>query len=152
MLWGNCGSSFASLQVWSCVVEWSFPNVWDSGDDAWKCNISYVRVEELVGKALLKVWILVLAYLMWLVWWERNSSTFEDVVRPLDHLKSLLIQTLFDWSQVWGFMHRTSISDFQQYAQISIWFVCNCFKYYVFIIMDIELTFLYQWNFYYLSK
>ena len=49
---------------------------------------------------------------MWLVWKERNNCTCEDVKRLLDHLKSLLIRTLFDWSRVGGFTHCTSIFDF----------------------------------------
>ena len=36
--------------------------------------------------------------LMWLVWRKRNNCTFKDVESPIDHLNSLQIQTLFDWS------------------------------------------------------
>ena len=49
-----------------------------------------------------------------------NSHTFEDVERPIDHLKSFLIRNLFDWSQVWGFTQCTSIFYFQHSFSISI--------------------------------
>ena len=39
MLWGNCGASFASLRVFSCFVEWSFLDIWDSMGDARKGSI-----------------------------------------------------------------------------------------------------------------
>ena len=37
------------------------------------------------------VWNLVPSCLMWLVWQEYNNHIFEDVEKPIDHLKSLLI-------------------------------------------------------------
>ena len=58
--------------------------------------------------------------LMWLVWRKRNNCTFKDVESPIDHLNSLQIQTLFDWSWVCGFTHCTSLSGFQHSFRISI--------------------------------
>ena len=49
---------------------------------------------------------------MWLVYQERNARIFEDKVRTLDHLKSLLFGTLFLWARVWGCTNCTSLSDF----------------------------------------
>lgn len=37
------------------------------------------------------VWNLVPSCLMWLVWQECNGQIFEDVLKLIDHLKSLLI-------------------------------------------------------------
>ena len=37
---------------------------------------------------------------------------FKDVERFLDHLKSLLMRTIFDWSQARGFTHWSSILEF----------------------------------------
>ena len=59
-----------------------------------------------------KVWNLVPACLMWLVWKEHNARTFEDVESPIDKLKTLLARTLFEWSHIWGFTHCSSLSDF----------------------------------------
>lgn len=48
------------------------------------------------------------------------AKTFKDVESPIDHLNSLQIQTLFDWSWVCGFTHCTSLSGFQHSFRISI--------------------------------
>lgn len=48
---------------------------------------------------------------MWLVWKEHNAQTFEDIERPIDLLKTLLVRTLFEWSRIWGLTHCSSLSD-----------------------------------------
>ena len=53
---------------------------------------------------------------------ECNTCTFEDIERPLDHLKSLLVGTLFEWSRIWGYMWCISISDFLESVSTSFWF------------------------------
>ena len=58
------------------------------------------------------VWNMVLACLMCLICKEHNAQTFEDIERPVDHLKSLLARTLFGWSHIWGFARCISRSDF----------------------------------------
>ena len=45
-------------------------------------------------------------------WRERNTRTFEDVEKSTNFLKSLLVETLFGWSHIWGFTQCISISDF----------------------------------------
>ena len=40
---------------------------------------------------------------MWLIWREQNTRTFEDIERFVDLLKSLLVETLFEWSRIWDF-------------------------------------------------
>ena len=75
-----------------------------------------------------KVWNLVPACLMWLVWKERNARTFEDVESPIDMLKTLLARTLSEWSRIWGLTHCSSLSDFLISISLSLWFVCICFK------------------------
>ena len=40
------------------------------------------------------IWNMVPACLMWQIWRQRNTRTFEDVERSVDLLKSLLIGTL----------------------------------------------------------
>ena len=51
-----------------------------------------------------------LACLMWLIWRERNTRTFEDVEKSIDLLKSLLVGTLFGWSCIWSFTFPYLIS------------------------------------------
>ena len=64
------------------------------------------------GKHRSTIWNLVPACLMWLVWQERNTRTFEDKERTLDHLKSLLFGTLFLWAHIWGCKNCISLFDF----------------------------------------
>ena len=47
--------------------------------------------------------ILVPLCLMWTIWRERNSRIFEDKASSLDHIKGAFVNSLFDWSRVWGF-------------------------------------------------
>ena len=67
-----------------------------------------------------KVWNLVPACLMWLVWKERNARTFEDVESPIDKLKTLLARTLFEWSRIWGLTHCSALSDFRNSISLSL--------------------------------
>ena len=55
---------------------------------------------------------MVLACLMWLIWRERNTRTFEDVEKSADFLKFLLVGTLFGWFCTWGFTQCIFIFDF----------------------------------------
>ena len=51
-------------------------------------------------------------------------TTFEDIERTVDLLKSLLTRTLFEWSCIWGFTHCTSLLDFINFVCFSLRFVC----------------------------
>ena len=50
--------------------------------------------------------------LLWTVWRERNSRTFEDVLCTPDQLLEKFVNSLFDWSRVWGFTTANSVIDF----------------------------------------
>ena len=65
-----------------------------------------------LGNYSSNVWNMIPACLMWLVWKECNARTFEDIERPIDPLKTLLVRTLFEWSRIWGFTHCISLSNF----------------------------------------
>ena len=64
-------------------------------------------------------WNMVLACLMWLIWWKRNNRTFEDIVRSIDLLKPILVGTLFKWGKIWGVTQCISISEFLLSIHIS---------------------------------
>ena len=64
------------------------------------------------GKHLSTIWNMIPACLMQLVWQERNARIFEDKARTLEHLKCLLLRTLFLWARVWGCTNCTIVSDF----------------------------------------
>ena len=63
-------------------------------------------------KHLTTIWNMVSECLIWLVWQERNTRTFEDKERTLDHLKSLIFGTLFHWARIWQCMNCISLSEF----------------------------------------
>ena len=53
---------------------------------------------DLLGKHSSNVRNLVPAYMMWLVWKECGSRIFQESVRPIEQVKSLLFCTMFNWS------------------------------------------------------
>ena len=72
-----------------------------------------------LGKYFSNIWNMAPACLMWLIWLECNTHTFEGMDRPLDFLKSMLVGTLLQWSRVWGFTQCISISDILQSVSFS---------------------------------
>jgi hypothetical protein len=66
------------------------------------------------------IWNMVPICLMWTIWKERNQRTFEDVSRLDSQLLEGFIQTLFDWSRVWGFTTSASISVFMSSLLLSL--------------------------------
>ena len=101
----HCKFSYA---LWSEVlimfgVQWVMPDTIVSLLFAWRNWLETYSS---------KVWNLVSACLMWLVWKKRNARTFEDIERPIDMLKNLFARTLFEWSRIWGLTQCSSLSDF----------------------------------------
>ena len=45
--------------------------------------------------------------LIWTLWTELNSRTFEDKAVTLDQLKVFFVTSLFDWARVWGLTSTT---------------------------------------------
>ena len=73
------------------------------------------------------VWNMVPACLIWLTWKEHNAQTFEEIERPVDRFKSLLLRNFFEWSHIWGFTHCISLFDFLNSVSFSFLFFCICF-------------------------
>ena len=88
-----------------------------------------------LGKQFSNIWNMVPTCLMWKIWRERNTHTFEDIERPLDLLKSLLVGNLFEWSCIWVYTSCTSISDFLESVNIYIYIY---FFWFVVIVSSIE--------------
>lgn len=86
----------------------------------------------------LAVWNLTLLCLMWMVWKEHNSHTFEDKERLLDQLESLLIRTLFDWSRTWDFKNCNHILEFQDSLCFYVYFFVISFSYSMFTNVNIK--------------
>jgi hypothetical protein len=58
------------------------------------------------------IWNLVPLCLMWTVWCERNSRTFDDMKKSDDQLLGSFVESLFDWSRAWGFTTTSTVHDF----------------------------------------
>ena len=65
------------------------------------------------------IWSMIPHNLMWNIWQERNTHTFEDIVRAIDLLKPILAGTLFQWGKIWGFTQCISIFEFLLSIRIS---------------------------------
>ena len=87
--------------------------------DAKDSSLPSFWLVELAGKHSSNIWKMVPAFLMWLIWRERNNRTFEDIVRSIDLLKPILVGTLFKWGKIWGFAQCISISEFLLSIRIS---------------------------------
>ena len=64
------------------------------------------------GKHHSDIWNLAPLCLMWTVWLERNSRTFEDAVCSTDQLLEKFASSLFDWARAWGFSTANCVADF----------------------------------------
>jgi hypothetical protein len=58
------------------------------------------------------VWNLVPLCLMWTVWKERNSCTFEDVSSMDIQLRDCFASNLFEWSKVSGYSTSLTVTAF----------------------------------------
>ena len=65
-----------------------------------------------LGKHNSNIWNLVLRCLMWIVWFERNRRSFEDIEKTLNEIKVFCKRNLFEWSHCWGFTNYCSLSEF----------------------------------------
>ena len=75
------------------------------------CSVSWIN-SPIASCDVVYVMNFTLLCLMWIVWKESNSCTFEDKEQSLDQLKSLLFCTLIGWFRAWGFTHCHSILEF----------------------------------------
>ena len=102
------------LQCSTVQVLWSF--VFKSFHFHWVLSR---RVVELLfgwrnwcGKHYSHIWNLIPLCLMRTVWRERNSRTFEDATSTPDQLLGNFVNSLFDWSRIWGFTTAKTVTEF----------------------------------------
>ena len=57
------------------------------------------------------IWKVIPLCLIWCIWKERNSRSFEDIERSMPDLKLLFFRSLHDWFSVWRNQHFSSILD-----------------------------------------
>ena len=67
------------------------------------------------SSSLLELWNLILHCVIWCLWWERNSRSFEEKERHVLELKWLLLCTMMDWSNA-GLTSFYSIFEFLDYC------------------------------------
>jgi hypothetical protein len=94
--------------LWHCVfrafgVAWVLPN---------QIPALLIGWWNWFGKHSSQVWNMVPHCLMWTLWRERNSRTFEDIEHPVGRLIETLFSSLFDWARVWGLTSSCSVGDF----------------------------------------
>ena len=65
-----------------------------------------------LGKHSSNIWDLVPGCLMWTIWTKRNRRSFEDEGKTMVQLLEFCQQTLFDWSQCWGYSDSSTLLDF----------------------------------------
>jgi hypothetical protein len=65
-----------------------------------------------LGRHQSNIWNLAPLCLMWTVWRERNSRTFEDEKKSADQLLGSFVESLFDWSRAGGFTTAKTVHDF----------------------------------------
>ena len=65
-----------------------------------------------LGKHNSNIWNLIPGCLMWIVWFEWNRCSFENMEKTLDELKVLCQCSLFEWSHCRGFTDSLSLSEF----------------------------------------
>jgi hypothetical protein len=58
------------------------------------------------------VWKMVRSCLLWCLWKERNSRSYEDCDRTLEEIKSLFFNTLYLWTVAHVFPLAISYHDF----------------------------------------
>ena len=65
-----------------------------------------------LGKVYSKIWNMVPLCLLWTLWHERNSRTFENSECTDSQLQELFSNTLYDWAIAWGYSSCDSIISF----------------------------------------
>jgi hypothetical protein len=64
------------------------------------------------GKHHSHIWNLIPLCLMWTVWRERNSNTFEDASSSSDQLLGNFVMSLYEWARIWGFTTADTVTEF----------------------------------------
>jgi hypothetical protein len=58
------------------------------------------------------MWMMILLYLMWCIWGERNNRSFEDCERTVVELKAFFFKTLYQWIVAYDCLHISNCLDF----------------------------------------
>ena len=91
-VWGICRSSPPSLSYSLFGICWVMPQRVVDLLDCWACNFRC--------HCNIVIWRFVPHYLMWCIWRERNSRSFEGRERSIVEFKSFFFFTLLKWCLV----------------------------------------------------
>ena len=84
--------------------------------DCWSCNFRQHRN--------IVVWRIVPHCLMWCIWRERNSRSFEDRERSILEFKSFFFSTLLEWCLVLPSLSCISLSGLLEHCTLISWCLC----------------------------
>ena len=114
-----------AFEMWSMIfclfgVCWVMPQRVVDLLDCWSCN--FRRHRNIV------IWRFVPHCLMWCIWWEWNSRSFEGCERSFLEFKSFFFFTLLEWCFVLPFFFLVSL--FLCWLIIVLWFL-DVFSFFV---------------------
>ena len=71
------------------------------------------------------LWSMIPHCLMWVIWRERNTRTFEGDERSIHELKHFFFQTLFEWANASGVVNFISLPDMIFFPNIYLLLIKN---------------------------
>ena len=95
-------------KLWNYVfgafhIHWVMP---------WRVVDLFLGWRNWFGKHHSHIWNLIPLCLMWTVWRERNSRTFEDVSSSFDQILGNFVMSLYEWARIWGFTTADTVTEF----------------------------------------
>ena len=134
MQWWICWSPSAQLPYCFRFVVNDFGFIWTFMGDAKICSWALSLLARLFW--LSSKWSYLDGYtphcLMWCIWRERNSRSFEDIESYFPNLKLFIFRTLLDW--------LTAIRNFSLFSTVDLLNLCNFCNW-----LSTPIYFLYTW-------
>uniref|UniRef100_A0A2N9FIH8 Reverse transcriptase zinc-binding domain-containing protein n=1 Tax=Fagus sylvatica TaxID=28930 RepID=A0A2N9FIH8_FAGSY len=103
----------AAMEIWSFMfsifgIQWVMPGGMLDLLSCWGDSCHNIRIR--------KLWAMVPPCMLWCIWWERNSRSFEGKERNLMEVKGTVLRTLLDWSKAARIVSFSSVLDFLDYC------------------------------------
>ena len=131
---------FLVLSMIFCLfgICWVMPQRVADLLDCWSCNFRQHRN--------IVVWRIVPHCLMWCIWRERNSRSFEDRERAILEFKSFFFSTLLEWCLVLPSFSCISLSRLLEHFTLFSWCFClfSTFTMYWLCFFNLLLSYLYK--------
>ena len=75
------------------------------------------------GRHQSNIWNLIPHCLMWMVWRERNSRTFEDKKKSANQFLGSFVESFFEWARAWSFIDTITVHDFVAGLHVDLSFI-----------------------------